>query len=76
MQFPRHVYRLPGTRKKRGLPLHDRALCEDAAAYAKAKAAGWSDSYAEAIAAHEAKQKAPAAPPKKQPDLAPAGEKA
>jgi hypothetical protein len=53
-------------------------LCEDAEAHAKAKAAGWSDSYAEAIAAHEAK-KAPPAKPKaepKQPALAPAGEKA
>lgn len=76
MQFPRHVYRLPGDRKKRGLPDHDRAVVEDAKAHAKAKAAGWSDSYAEAIAAHDAKQKAPPAPVKKQPDLAPVGEKA
>jgi hypothetical protein len=40
MQFPRYVYRLPGDRKRRGVPDHARALCEDAEAHAKAKAAG------------------------------------
>ena len=58
MSFPRYVFRIPGPRKKRGVPDHDRALCVDAAAHAKATAAGWSDSIAEAVEA--AKKPAPA----------------
>ena len=61
MSFPRYVFRIPGPRKKRGVPDHDRALCVDAAAHAKAKAAGWSDSIAEAVEA--AKKPAPAPKP-------------
>lgn len=61
MSFPRYVFRIPGPRQRRGVPGHDRALCVDAAAHAKAKAAGWSDSIAEAVEA--AKKPAPAPKP-------------
>lgn len=61
MLAPCYVFRLPGDRKRKGLPPHERAFCVDEAAHAKAKAAGWHDTIEAAIAAHKAPQAAPKA---------------
>ena len=76
MQFPRHVYRVPGPRQRRGCPDHDRAYCVDAAAFAKAKAAGWHETIEAAAEAAKkpapAKQDAPQKPAAPKPAPAPA----
>lgn len=63
MLAPCYVFRIPGDRERKGLPPHARAFCADEAAHAKAKAAGWHDTIADAIAAHKAPQAAPAPKP-------------
>lgn len=75
MSLPRYVFRVPGPRRKGGVD-HDRAYCVDADAYAKAKAAGWHDSLADAVEAAKkpapAKQDAPQKPAAPKPAPAPA----
>lgn len=59
MSFPRYVYRVPGPRKRRGVPAHDRLLVEDAEALEASKKAGWSASVEEASESPEPTKEVP-----------------